>query len=107
MSCNHDTITDIRLEDEYVLVYCGTDFKEGIFASGEVTSAHTVETFSTAQELIDRGVELGLQCSTEHLITAMEHGAILPDDVLAYLLSYIWEDDIGYQERMNELGYKK
>lgn len=105
MACNHDTLTDIKLEDEYVLVYCGTEFKEAVFVTGEVFSAHTVETFSTAQALIDRGLSLGLQCTTEHLIKAMEHGATLPADVLNYLLSYIWEDDIGYQERMKKLGF--
>lgn len=105
MSCNHDTVTNIELGGEYILVYCGTEFKEAVFVTGEVYSAHTVETFSTAQELIDRGAALGLRCTTEHLIKAMEHGAILPPPVMDELLGYIWDEDIDYIKRMEALGY--
>jgi len=113
MSCDHNTITDIVLDNGYALVYCDStlaaaEFVAAEFVTGQVTTAHTVETFATAQELLDRGLALGLQCTTNHLIKAMEHGATLPPDIEALLLSYVWEDEyLTYWERMVALGYEK
>lgn len=106
MICDHDTITNVEAEDQYILVYCDSLFIMAGFTGGLTSSAHTIETFNTAQALLDRGIELGLDCTIEHLIKAMEHGATLPGDVEAYLLSVVWDDN-QYTERMKELGYTK
>ena len=101
-------ITDITVNNKYVLIYNGSIYLSGSLTTGEVTSPHTVETFDTVQEIFDRGLELGLTCTTRDLIKMMEHGAIITPDAEAHLLSYIWEDEYKiYWERMNALGYEK
>tara|TARA_R110002020_G_scaffold144145_1_gene317014 strand:+ start:18623 stop:18934 length:312 start_codon:yes stop_codon:yes gene_type:complete len=100
-------ITDIIVNNKYVLIYDGIELKSGTLTTGQVSSPFDVEIFDTAQEVIDRGIILNLTCNTEYLISSMEHGATLPADILAYLLGYVWGTDIGYQERMIELGYIK
>lgn len=110
MICDHNTMTDIVLpENKYVLVYCDDKFISAGFVINNVTTAHTVELFDTAQELIDRGRDLGLadQVGIENLITAMEHGAVLSDDGLAGLLSVAWLIDIGYGQRLEALGFTR
>jgi len=108
MSGNYNVVTDIVLDNEYALVYCDDTFVAAEYVTGQVTTVHTTEVFSTAQELLDRGLALGLQCTTNHLIKAMEHGATLPPDIEALLLSYVWEDEyMMYWGRMIALGYEK
>lgn len=108
MICDHGTITNIILPvKKYVLVYCGDTFLAAEFVVNNVSSAHTVEILDSAQDIIDRGLALGLKCTTDHLLTAMEHGAVLPDDVLNHMLSYIWDEDIRIIERIEALGYTK
>lgn len=108
MSCNHDTVANINLDEpKCVLVYCGDQLVQAGFVINEVSSAHTVEVYDTAQEVIDRGLELGLTCSEDHMIRAMEHGAVLPDEVMDYLHSVVWDMDLAYGERMEALGHPK
>lgn len=98
-------ITDITVNNKYVLIYSGDTYKSGTLTTGQVTSPFTVEVFDTVQKIFDRGLALGLKCSTENLIDMMEKGAVIPAPVEADLLSYIWEEDIGYVQRMEALGY--
>tara|TARA_R110002020_G_scaffold248845_2_gene462831 strand:+ start:912 stop:1250 length:339 start_codon:yes stop_codon:yes gene_type:complete len=110
MSCDHNTITDLDLgEDKYVLVYCNDKFIFADFVVNKVTTAHTVEVYDTAQEIIDRGRDLGLadQVDLETLIKAMEHGATLSDDALNALLSVVWQLDMSYGIRMEALGFTR
>lgn len=106
MICDHSTLTDIVLpENKFVLVYCGDTLIAAEFVVNNVTSSHTVEILDSAQDIIDRGLALGLKCTTDHLLTSMEYGAVLPADVLAYMLSYIWDEDDRSINRMEALGY--
>lgn len=108
MSCNHDTVTNINLDEpKCVLVYCEDKMIQAGFVINEVSSAHKVEVFDTAQEVIDRGLSLGLTCSVDHMISAMENSAVLPDEVMDYLHSVIWDMDLAYGERMEALGHSK
>ena len=100
------TLVDLNLtEDKYILIYQGSVFRTAHFATNKVTSKDTVELFNTVQELFDRAYSLGLRCSTDDLLKAMEHGATLPQDVMDELQSYIWEDNPLYIKRMEALGY--
>jgi hypothetical protein len=105
MICTHNTVTNVTTNDKYVLVHCGDDLIMAKFTGGETSSSHNVEVFDTAQEIIDRGLELGLTCSVDHMLTAMEHGAILPQDSLDKLHLVVWDMDIDYINRMKALGY--
>jgi len=103
MICDHSTETDLVLDNKYVLIHCGGQFMAGDFTTNKVTSRHMVEVFDTAQELIDRGLELGLECSPRHAITAMEHGAVLPPDVMAGLNSLNLDWDLAKRLEALEL----
>jgi len=107
MSCDHNTIEKITLNSEYALVYCGTNFHDAIFSTRDVESAHTMEVFSTAQGLFDKAFSLGLRCKTKHLLKAMEHGAVLPQEVMDELLGYIWGENPLYIKRMEALGFSQ
>ncbi len=108
MSCNHETLTRIVVEGKYVLAHCNGTLKAGNFVTGGVTSAHEIEVFDDVQGLIDRADNLGLQCNDLHyLIGSLEHGGVLPDDHMRYLLDNVWDADIGLQQRMIALGYTK
>lgn len=100
-------ITDIVVNNKYVLLYDGTTYKSGTLTTGNVTTPFTAEPYDTAQEMADRGLGLGLKCSEEEMIQLMEHGAVLPPDIMTYLHSVVWDMDIGLQERMIALGHTK
>lgn len=72
------------------------------FTTNRVTSRHTVEIFDTVQELVDRGLALGLACSPWHLIAAMEHGATIPPAIVRWLGTQ--DLDWGLSERLGALG---
>ncbi len=105
MICDHNTVTNVVTENKYVLVHCGDDLIMAKFTGGETSSSHNVEVFDSAQEIIDRGLELGLTCGADDMITAMEHGAILPQESLDKLHLVVWDMDIYYIDRMKALGY--
>lgn len=107
MICDHNTIKKTSTEDQFTLVYCDTKVLFAKYTSASTESLHTTETFETIQELIDRGLDLGLTCSIEYLIKALEHGATLPDDVLAGLLDVVWDSGKTNTDKMEALGYKK
>jgi hypothetical protein len=100
-------ITDIVVDNKYVLLYDGTTLKSSTLTTGNVTSPFTVETFTDPQAHMNRGLALELTFSTEHLIKAMERGVTLPQEAIDGPLGGVWEDDIGYQQRMEALGYTK
>ena len=100
-------ITDITVNNKYVLLYDGLTLKSNTLTTGQVTSPFTVETFTTPQSHMNRGLALGLTFSTEHLIKAMERGVTLPQAVLDGPLGGVWEGDIGYQLRMEALGFAR
>ncbi len=108
MNCNHDIITDIIVNNKYVLVHCNGTLITGTLVTGNVTSAHEVEVFDDVQTLIDRAEVLGLQTTDLNLlISILECDAELPQDHMSYLLDNVWDADIGFQQRMNEIGYFK
>lgn len=98
-------ITDIVVNNKYVLLYDGNTLKSGTLTTGNVTTPFTAEPYDTIQEIIDRGLALGLTCNTEYLITSMEHGAILPTEHLNNMKSSLPFMDIGHQARMVGLGH--
>ena len=97
-------LTDIIVNNKYVLIYDGLELKSGTLTTGQVTSPYIVETYDTAQEIVDRGLALGLTCDTEYIITAMEHGIILPQENMDDLIAGIPYMDVGHQIRMIALG---
>lgn len=107
MTCDHNTITNIVVDNKFVLIYCGDRAMSGCLVTGEVKSAHTVETFDTVQQLVDRVEALGFECCTEYLISAMELGATLSSELMTYLHSIVWGGDIGHQMRMIALGHSE
>lgn len=108
MSCNHDIITNIIVDDKYVLVHCNGVLITGGLITGNVSSAHEVEVFDDVQSLVNRAEALGLQCTDlDLLILIVEYGGVLPDAHAQYLLDTVWDADIGFQQRMNEIGYFK
>ncbi len=101
-------MTDITVNNKYVLIYDGSTYKSGTLTTGEVKSPYTVEVFDTVQDIFDRGLELGFNCSTEDRVRMLEAGVLLPADVEAHLLSYIWGDEyMHYWKRMEDLEYEQ
>jgi len=108
MSCNHDIITNIIVDNKYILVHCNGTIITGQCVTGNVTSPHDVEVFDDVQSLVDRAENLGLQTNDLNLlIRILEHGGELPEENMDYLLANVWDADIGFQERMILLGYSK
>lgn len=105
MACDHNTTTDTAKGDKYILVYCGEKLLMAAYSGGTTSTAHTVEIMNSAQELLDRGLTLGLKCSIDQLLDAAEHGAILNDFCEAYLFSEVWNMDISFIDRAKALGY--
>lgn len=98
-------ITDIIVTNKYVLIYDGEELKSGSLTTGQVTSPFTVETFDTAQEILDRGVELGISCDTEYQLQLMEHGAIMPEPRISLIKENVPYMDVGHRIRMVALGH--
>ncbi len=110
MLCDHDTktIREIYVENKYVLIYCDGVLKSGKLVTGNVTTLHSYEIFDDVQGLVNRAEALGMQCTDlDMLIKVMEHGGVLPDDHMNYLLDNVWDADIGFQFRMEALGYTR
>lgn len=105
MICDHGTIKKTTTEAQFTLVYCGTKALFAKYTSASTESRHTTETFETIQELIDRGLSLGLTCGINYLIKALEHGAVLPQDVMDDLLAVVWESGRLNAIRMEALGH--
>lgn len=98
-------ITDITVDNEYVLIYNGTELKSGTLTTGQVTSPFDVEVFDTVQEILDQGIALGLICNTEYQLQLMEHGAIIPEPHMSMIKAGVIYMDIGHQIRMVALGH--
>lgn len=105
MICDHSTLTNTTSQDQYVLVYCGTTVLFAEYTGYVTSTCHNVETFETAQDLVDRGLDLGLQCGDDFMLKAMEHGATFPTDIMEYLHSLVWTSSSRNVERMKALGY--
>lgn len=105
MACDHNTVTHTTLEEKYILVYCSDRLIMADYTGGQTSSCHTVEIFADAQGLLDRGLDLGLACSIPQLLSAAEHGAVLNDFCVAYLMSEVWDMDIDLVRRAEALGY--
>jgi len=106
MICDHSTIKKTTTEAQFTLVYCGNKALFAKYTSESTESRHTTETFETVQELVDRGLSLGLTCSVDFLIKALEHGATLPDDIMIDLLGVVWDSGYLNTVKMKALGYK-
>ncbi len=108
MSCNHDIITNIIVDDKYVLVHCNGVLITGGLITGNVSSAHEVEVFDDVQSLVNRAEDLGVQCTDlDLLILILEYYGVLPTDHMNYVLDNVWDADIDFQERMIAIGYTK
>lgn len=104
MACDHNTITNVILENKHALVHCDGVFIMSELTSNQTTSAHEIEVFDTAQEALDRELELGITISPDNLIRYMEKGATLPQALLDNLESEVPGLDISYSIRMEALG---
>lgn len=98
-------ITDITVVNKFVLLYDGLTLKSGTLTTGNVTTPFTAEPYDTAQEIVDRGLALGLTCSTEYQIAIMEHGASFPSEILDSLKTHSPNMDVGHKIRMVHLGH--
>lgn len=98
-------ITDIVVNNKYVLIYDGVNLKSGTLTTGQVTTPFTAEPYATAQQIVDRAVELGLTCDTEYQLSVMEHGAVLPSENMDLIKAHGPDMDIGHQIRMVQLGH--
>lgn len=107
MICDHNTIKKTSTESQFTLVYCGSEVLFAKYTSESTESRHTTETFETIQELIDRGLDLGLSCSVDFQIKALEHGAFFPPEIMTALLGVVWDLGKTISDRMNALGYEK
>lgn len=98
-------ITDITVNNKYVLVYDGLIFKSGTLTTGQVTSPFTVEVFDNIQDIIDRGAALGLVCPVNYLVEALENGASLSSDCWEIINNVVWVIGSPYRSRMEAMGY--
>jgi hypothetical protein len=98
----------MNLANKYYLVYDGNTFIMAGFATGELSSNKTIETFDNVQSMVDRGLALGLISDTDYRIQALEHGATLPQGLMDELLSDVWSSGSYYFiKRMTDLGYSQ
>jgi len=108
MPCDHNTITDLDLNDnEYYIVHCDSGLISSGYVKNKITTAHEVETFKTPQAHINRGLALGLEFKPGHLIRAMEAGATIPKNLIDNLRSVVWNMHPDYTKRMEALGHTK
>lgn len=105
MICDHSTIKKTSTDKNFTLVYCDGKALFAKYTSSSTESRHNTETFETIQELIDHGLALGLTCSVEYLIKALDHGAALPADVMTGLLGVVWDSGEPNTIKMKALGY--
>ena len=96
------------LTNKYYLVYDGSTFIMAGFATGELSSNKTIETFDDAQSMVDRGLELGLVSDIDYRIQALEHGAVFPQALMDQHLLDVWSSGSDYFiKRMMDLGYSE
>jgi len=93
---------DIKLDNEYVLVYNGTKLIVGLSHTGEISTPaiNTVETFENLQLAVDRAIELNLEYSVDDVVNVAQAGATLPQSVI----DWVYTQDSDYtQTELDEI----
>ena len=111
IEANENGIKRSSTSDEFALAYksdlsiIGLEFSSGILI--HTGSMNELEVFTTAQEMADRAVELGLDIKIEHMISALEYGVELTEPRKSYFWDNVWIVGTDEEkERLNKLGYE-